>query len=87
MLLRFALLALVPALVTAHYTNEWAIQIDGDEAEAERVAKELNCKVTGKKVGEQTSGKFFKITPISFCSQNIPRHLPFGAPSHCQAFR
>ena len=49
------LLPLLAAFAAAgHFTNEWAVKISGDEAEAERVAKELNCIV----VGEGVSLKF-----------------------------
>ena len=51
------LLPLLAAVAAAgHYTNEWAVKISGDEAEAERVAKELNCVVKGQFV-EFTTGK------------------------------
>ncbi len=43
-----AVLLLIPA-VSAHYTNEWAAQIAGGDAEAERVARELNCVVKGER--------------------------------------
>ena len=43
------LLPLLAAIAAAgHFTNEWAVKISGDEAEAERVAKELNCVVIGE---------------------------------------
>ena len=43
------LLPLLAAIAAAgHFTNEWAVKISGDEAEAERVAKELNCVVKGE---------------------------------------
>ena len=44
------LLPLLAAIAAAgHFTNEWAVEISGDEAEAERVAKELNCRVIGER--------------------------------------
>ena len=43
------LLPLLAAVASAgHFTNEWAVTIDGDEAEAHRVATELNCVVKGE---------------------------------------
>ena len=43
------LLPLLAAVASAgHFTNEWAVTIDGDEAEAHRVARELNCVVKGE---------------------------------------
>ena len=31
-------------LARGHYTNEWAVQVEGGEDEARRVAEQLNCQ-------------------------------------------
>ena len=55
------LLPLLAAIAAAgHFTNEWAVKISGDEAEAERVAKELNCVVIGECVRLKLKFKLFK---------------------------
>ena len=60
------LLPLLAAVASAgHFTNEWAVTIDGDEAEAQRVARELNCVVKGE---EET-----------MISQNLNQLLNFSA--------
>ena len=32
-----------------HYTNEWGVENKGGREKAEQVAKNLNCKLEGKK--------------------------------------
>ena len=62
------LMPLLAAVAAAgHFTNEWAVKISGDEAEAERVAKELNCVVKGQLVAltvarRQRTALMFKAT-------------------------
>ena len=53
------LLPLLAAMASAgHFTNEWAVTIDGDEAEAHRVARELNCVVKGEEAKISTSSNY-----------------------------
>ena len=73
------LLPLLAAIAAAgHFTNEWAVKISGDEAEAERVAKELNCVVIGECVRLK-----FKFKPMQDKGQDWET---LKAPSHARNF-
>ena len=64
------LLPLLAAVASAgHFTNEWAVTIDGDEAEAHRVARELNCVVKGEQGGHDFPKSQVYQPPVKFfCS-------------------
>ena len=40
--------ALLVQVNDAQYTNQWAVDIDGGQSEADRVAKETGCTNQGK---------------------------------------
>ena len=81
------LLPLLAAVASAgHFTNEWAVTIDGDEAEAHRVARELNCVVKGEEGGydfpkSQPTVKFFCSSSRKVSSLN-PFLSCFGSHFH-----